>query len=304
MLAPTNKCLTNTDLIGIDLKNIYLKNNTIGVFDSGIGGISVLNALVKCLPNNNYLYIADQAYLPYGTKSNQIIVERVLSICKFLAKQCDVIVIACNTATALAIDLVRPQINIPIIGIEPAIKPAALATKTGYIALCATQNMLESARLDALIAKYGAQQTFYKIPCPSWVSFVESGLFRYDLNNDDDHINNIKKNIKNDIQDKFIGIIDQIDQIILGCTHFPFLRNLIEESLDLEQRKINLIDPAMAIAARVSTCLSTLKASTNSTKIAKVDFYSTQDESALAAQIAHLKLEYPYHCHKLCRTLL
>ena len=269
----------------------------IGVLDSGIGGLSVLNALYMHLPECNYVYVADQAYLPYGTQPPELIVERIFKICSYLSDICDIIVIACNTATALAIDAIRPHFSLPIIGIEPAIKPACLATQTGHIAICATQNMLDSPRLNDLIARYGQQKTLYKIPCSSWVTFVEAGLSNLKPQQTDA--------ILQDIQGKFEDILNKIDQIILGCTHFPFLVPYIQQVIPAH---IHLIDPAHAIALRVASflndkdILATKKAYSNNQHNepfippTTIECYSSSDPLHLARQIAQLNVSFYNRC--------
>lgn len=269
----------------------------IGVLDSGIGGLSVLNALYMHLSECNYIYVADQAYLPYGIQPPELIIERIFKICDFLSNSCDIIVIACNTATALAIDMIRPHFSLPIIGIEPAIKPACLATQTGHIAICATQNMLESPRLNNLIARYGEQKTLYKIPCASWVTFVEAGLSDLKPQQTDA--------ILQDIQRKFKDILNKIDQIILGCTHFPFLVPYIQQVIPAH---IHLIDPAHAIALRVESflndkaILATKKDYLNSQQnksfipSTTIECYSSSDPLYLAQQVSQLNVSFYDHC--------
>ncbi len=216
----------------------------IGLIDSGIGGFSILRAFLE-VPLScdiEFIYIADSGHLPYGLKTPQYIHQRMQVLTAFLVTQnIDALVIACNTATAVsAVQLRDANPLLPVIGTEPAIKPAALASMTGHIAVAATQSTLESARLNALIDRYAANCTVHKIIGTSWVELVESQRITADSN-----LAVLQETLQ--VFKEF-----PIDQLVLGCTHFPFLEPALGTLLS---DKVNIIDPAKSI---VQECFNRL----------------------------------------------
>lgn len=209
----------------------------IGVFDSGVGGLSVVREIQQRLPGENIVYVADTRFNPYGEKDRQQVQQRSRHISHFLLSQAvKAIVVACNTATALAADILRAEFKIPIIAMEPAIKPAAQITRTDVIGVLATAGTLASDRYGHLRDRHGQRITVLEQYCPRWVTLVEEGL----LNSDQ-----ALRQVTADLQ----PLLDQgADTLVLGCTHFPFLRPLIEQVAGPE---IALIDPAPAVAAQL-----------------------------------------------------
>ncbi len=208
----------------------------IGIFDSGIGGLSVLNAFVRFPINAHYFYIADSKYAPYGLKTKEEIDQRVHAICKhFIEKlHVDLIVIACNTATATSADDIRSIYpNTPILGIEPAIKPAALHSKTHQIAIAATTLTLESNRLSQLITRFADNTKVYKLYADRWVPAIEKGIL------DEENFSPIIETVIEPIQNT------AVDYFILGCTHFPFIESLIAKQLS---PSVTLLNPASSVA--------------------------------------------------------
>lgn len=209
----------------------------IGLVDSGIGGFSILKAFLE-MPqpaNVEFIYVADSGHLPYGLKSNGYIHDRMLKIARFLIniEKIDALVIACNTATAVSARTLRDLFpHIPIIGTEPAVKPASLATKTGHIAVAATQSTLDSDRFNQLIKKYASNCTVHKIVGSSWVELVEAQRILPDSNVE--------------VLQETLQAFQQypIDQLVLGCTHFPFLMPALGEILN---ERVTIIDPAKSI---------------------------------------------------------
>ena len=185
----------------------------IGVFDSGLGGLSVLGALAEVCPAADLIYAADTAHVPYGNKTPEQIRARVLAMGQALINEgCTTLVVACNTATAEAIEALRAEHpDIPIVGVEPGIKPAALNTKTGKIAVLATAATAKSQRLADLIGRHAPNKIIHVIPCHGWATEVEA------LNLDSP---SIIEEIKRDL----LPLIDLgVDQVVLGCTHYDFL---------------------------------------------------------------------------------
>lgn len=210
----------------------------IGVFDSGFGGLSVLDAIARLLPRADLCYLADTAHVPYGNKPDDFITGRVLAIGQHLAAQgCDLIVVACNTATTTAIQALRDHLRgIPIVGIEPGVKPAAQASQTRHIAVLATEATAQSRRLAHLIATHAAHVRVDVVPCPGWATHVETlrpftGEFRAE----------VAAMIRP-------LLAAGVDRIVLGCTHYAFLKPIIQPLLE---KHVELVDVAEAVARQV-----------------------------------------------------
>ena len=151
-------------------------SNPIGVFDSGVGGLTILRAVRQALPRENLIYVADAAYVPYGQKSPEQIRERALAIGGFLvAEGAKVVVVACNTATAAAIDLLRARLPVTLVGVEPAVKPAVAATRSGVVGVLATPATLASERYRSLIERFAAGIRIVAKPCAGLAEHIERG---------------------------------------------------------------------------------------------------------------------------------
>ncbi|MBI5919953.1 MAG: glutamate racemase [Nitrosomonadales bacterium] len=209
-------------------------SGTIAVFDSGVGGLSVLQHIRAELPTARLIYVADSAHVPYGDKSPVYIEARSLLLSRFLIEQgAEAIVIACNTATAAAAGGLRRHYSLPIIGMEPAVKPAVAATKTGVVGVLATIGTLESARFAALLEKYAGNVKIVTQGCPRLVEIVERG----DL---------LGAEARQLIERYTAPLLASgADTLILGCTHYPFLAPLIREVVGAE---ITLVDTGLAVA--------------------------------------------------------
>ncbi len=207
----------------------------IGVFDSGLGGLSVLDAISRTLPHSDLLYLADTAHVPYGEKSDAYIRERVLRIGQYLAGQgCQQIVVACNTATAAAVAALRdalPQIR--VVGIEPGIKPAVAASKSGRIAVLTTESTARSERLSRLIHRHAGPVRVDVLPCPGWATRVET------LKLDDPGFAGAAARLLEPV------LAAGADQVVLGCTHYAFLAPVLEPIVEGRAR---LVDVADAVA--------------------------------------------------------
>ncbi len=207
----------------------------IGVFDSGLGGLSVLAALVEVLPRADFVYYADTAHVPYGNKSEAQIQRRVLAIGEHLANDgCGLLVVACNTATATAVQALRAaHPDIPVVGVEPGIKPAAQATKSGRIAVLTTEATARSARLKHLIREHARHVEVFVEPCPGWATHVE--MLRLD-----------DPSLAADVRARVEPLLDKgVDRIVLGCTHYSFLAPLLRKAIGT---RALLVDVAAAVA--------------------------------------------------------
>jgi glutamate racemase len=211
--------------------------NPIGVFDSGVGGLSVLHEIRKALPAEDLLYVADSGHAPYGDKSQQFIEARSIAITEFLLRQnAKAIVVACNTATGAAVATLRAKFLMPIIAMEPAVKPAATNTKTGVIGVMATSRTLVSENFVKLFARYGEDVEILGQACPGLVERVEAG----DLSGDQ---------TRQLLERYVLPLLQQrADTIVLGCTHYPFLAPLIQ---DIVGPEVAIIDSAAAVARQL-----------------------------------------------------
>lgn len=214
-----------------------MNQSPIGVFDSGVGGLSVLRHIREELPHEPLLYVADSAHAPYGAKSPEQIQARAVSLAEFLLGQrAKALVIACNTATAAAAGQLRARFGLPIIGMEPAIKPAAAATKSGVVGVLATSGTLKSARFAALLENYGQGVRVETQVCHGLVECVERG--------------ELTAPATRNLLWRYIEPLmnEGADTLVLGCTHYPFLRPLIEE---LTAGRVTLIDTGAAVARQL-----------------------------------------------------
>ncbi len=212
-------------------------SRAIGVFDSGVGGLSVLHHIRQTLPNERLIYVADSGHVPYGDKSPAYIEKRSHALARFLVSQgADAIVIACNTATAAAVSSLRSQFSIPIVGMEPAVKPAVAATRSGVVGVLATIGTLESARFAALLEKYAGTVEIVTQGCPGLVEQVELG--------------ELHSARTRELVARYTAplIARGADTLILGCTHYPFLAPLIREMVG---DGIALVDTGAAVARQL-----------------------------------------------------
>jgi glutamate racemase len=209
----------------------------VGVFDSGVGGLSVLKHIRAQLPSVPLLYVADSGHVPYGDKTPDYIRERSLTLAEFLLRQgAAAIVIACNTATAAAAALLRERLRVPIIAMEPAVKPAVGATRSGVVGVLATVGTLESARFAALLEQYAGDVEIVTQACPGLVEQVEAG--------------ELTSPATRDLVARYTRpLLDRgADTIVLGCTHYPFLRPLVAAAVG---PAVQLIDTGEAVARQV-----------------------------------------------------
>lgn len=240
----------------------------IGVFDSGVGGLSILDEALRQLPDHDYLYFADSANAPYGEKSAEWIANRSLIVCQSLAEAgCQAIVVACNTATAEAIAAIRAALNtIPIIGVEPGIKPAALQSQKGIVGVLATEATLNSDKFNALLATLPGDCRFIKQAGAGLVPLIESSQL---------HSPETAALLARHLQSiKAAGA----DTLVLGCTHFPFLLPLLAKQLG---PSVKIVDTSEAVVRQLARQLDTHHIAIESVGKRNVLLVSTADGERL-----------------------
>lgn len=213
----------------------------IGVFDSGVGGLTILSALRKKLPYENYVYFGDTAHCPYGTRSDSEIIELSIRASHFLIEQgAKLIVAACNTASLAALNILRATFSVPFVGVVPAVKSAARATKKGRIGIAATNHTAKATYLGRLIDEFAKGIQVYTIGCSDLVTLVEQGEFDGPV---------VERAVRYALQ---LLLAEDVDVIVLGCTHFPALRPIIEH---VAGHQVQVIDSGLAVAGHARSLL-------------------------------------------------
>lgn len=238
------------------------RSGGIGLFDSGVGGLSVLRAVARELPQHNLVYFADQKYCPYGPRPPQEIIALSTRIAQFLIrKHCRVIVVACNTASAAALYSLRESFpDTHFIGMEPAVKPAASATRSGKIAVLATGGTLNGGLFANTRNEFAQAVEVLTVYPQDWVDRVERG----DIDSPETFAS---------VQRVIVPLLEAgVDEIALGCTHYPFLAPLIET---IVQGRATLLDPSDAVARQTSRIVQTLSLDTSSAS--SHSFYTSGD---------------------------
>lgn len=249
-------------------------NHPVGVFDSGVGGLTVLREIRSALPAENLLYVADSQHAPYGERSQEFIGARSIAICEFLlSRQAKAIVVACNTATAAAIVALRARFSIPIIAIEPAVKPAAKHTKSGVVGVLATSGTLASDNFMKLLVRFGADVNILVQPCPGLVEQVEAG--------------DLTSNQTRALLEKYLlpMLAQGADTVVLGCTHYPFLVPLIQ---NIAGERVSIIDPAAAIASELRRRLESVALLSAKGEGGSERFWTSGKVEKVQPVIAHL----------------
>lgn len=218
-------------------------DHPVGVFDSGLGGLSVLRDLRRRLPHEDYIYFADNAWCPYGLRPPEEIVQRSETVVGgLIAAGAKTIVIACNTASAMAIFALRERFpDVPLIGLEPAVKPAVERTRTGAVGVLATPRTVAGERLRWLIETYAGGVTVHRVAAAGLVELVEAGTLTGP-----------------EVDATLAPLLDpmiaaNVDHVVLGCTHYPFLREAIERYVG---PGVGVIDSGLAIARRLEVVLA------------------------------------------------
>lgn len=241
-------------------------NNPIGLFDSGIGGTSIWKEIHQLLPNENTIYLADSKNAPYGKKSKQEIIELCFKNIDYLVSQnCKMIVVACNTATTNAIIQIREKYKIPIIGIEPAIKPAANKTKTQTIGILATKGTINSELFNKQVESY----TNIKI-----IEQIGYGLVEL-LENGEIESPEMTKLLTSYLEPM---IKANIDYLVLGCSHYPYLVPAIKKIIP---ENIKIIDSGQAVARQTKTILEKNNLLNTTTKNSQQIFYANSNPTVL-----------------------
>lgn len=214
----------------------------IGIFDSGVGGLSVAREIRRLLPGEDLLYFADTAFCPYGGRPLEEIQARSVAVVdELVSRGAKLVVVACNTASGAALETLRDRFPLPIVGLEPAIKPAAERTRNRRIGVLATAATLRTGRFDRLLQKYGADVEIFQRASPELVDLVEAG------------------EIQGDDVSRFLArtlaplTVAQVDTLVLGCTHYPFLREAIAEVMG---PGVEILDSGEAVARQVERVLS------------------------------------------------
>jgi glutamate racemase len=249
-------------------------NGPIGVFDSGIGGLTVLKELAEKLPYEDFIYYADSANAPYGPKSANEIISLSESIVEFLiSQQCKLVVIACNTATAAAVYKLRSKFEIPIIGLEPAVKPACLNTKTGNVGVLATEGTFRGNHFKTTSDNYKDYVTIHLQVAKGLVELAEEGVF------DGEEVNKLV----NQYVKPFLA--ESIDQLVLGCTHYPYFYKHIKAAAG---DNVEVIDSAGAVARRTKDVLMTNKIFRTENNTRKITVFSTGQQKVISKVVSQL----------------
>ncbi len=247
---------------------VYTRMNPqpIGIFDSGLGGLSVFSEIQKLLPKENIIYYADSKNSPYGEKTEQEIYLLSKYITEFLIhKECKAIVIACNTATSAAINKLRQEFPIPFIGMEPAVKPAAENTKTGKVGILATEGTLNGGHYKTTSQKFAQHIETIIQPGYGLVELIENGQHESEKG-----LELIQKYITPMLK-------ANVDHIVLGCTHYPFYQKTIQK---IVPSHVKIMNPAPAVANRLQQVLTHHNALAQK-KTTPYKFYTTGDKNLM-----------------------
>ena len=251
------------------------RSRPIGVFDSGVGGLSVLREIRRALPAETLCYVADSAHAPYGERSVAYIEARSRHIIGFLQAQgAKAVVVACNTVTGLVIGHLRAAFpGLPLIAIEPAVKPAAQSTHSGVIGLLATRQTVASPGLQRLLQLHASGRQVLLQACPGWVERVERG--ELDGAETEAAVAQFLRPL----------LAQGADTLVLGCTHYPFLAPLIRR---LAGPAVQVLDPAPAVARELARRLAALDLLNPATKVGREQFWTSADPRRIGPVISAL----------------
>jgi len=249
------------------------RDKPIGVFDSGVGGISVLKEAVKLLPKEDFIYFGDSKNAPYGTKKVEEVIELSFGAVDFLLEHgVKAVVVACNTATSAAIEPLRQRyIDIPIIGIEPALKPAVELNKKGKIIIMATPMTLSESKFQSLMKTYEKEIDIEKLPCAGLVELIEAGILE-------------GEQVEEYLKSKFNPYLNTaISAVVLGCTHYPFISKSLMKILSKET---TIIDGSIGTAKQLKRQLKENRLLREIKHKGKVDIFNSSNNEQI------LKLSY------------
>ncbi len=248
----------------------------IGVFDSGVGGLTVWQEIAARLPHESTIYVADQAHCPYGPRPAGEIAAFSTEISRFLVEnRCKLIVVACNTASAAALYSLRQKFNAPFVGLEPAVKPAAQATKTGHIGVLATAGTFRGALFQHTAQTCARRATIHRQIAPGLVPLVEAGQFDGPQTG---------QRLRQYLEPMLAA---QVDQLVLGCTHYPFLIPAIEK---ITGHQMTILNPAEAVARRVQRLLQNRQLAAPPHARPARRFYSAGDAAAMRVLLSKMKV--------------
>ena len=256
-----------------------LEQPPIGILDSGVGGLSVLKEIQKLMPHQDLVYIGDSAWCPYGNKSPEAIKNRVFAHTNsLLEKGCGMVVIACNSATICAIEALRAEYMVPFTGMEPAVKPAVKATKTGVIGILATEASLAGEKFHHLVNAHSSGVKVITTPCPDFVKLVESGTL------EGSEVTSAIQLYTNQL------LAGNADTLVLGCTHYPFLKQAIQQVVG---ENVSLIETGPAVAKQTLKLYTEYYGKPQPTKSeAKLSIFTT-------GKLSYLEKIFPLLCPHL-----
>lgn len=244
-----------------------MSNNPIGIFDSGVGGLTIYQEIHKLLPNENIIYLADSKHAPYGEKTKQEIIDISVKNTEFLlSRKCKLIVVACNTASTNAVKYLREHYEVPFIRVQPAIKPAALNSKTKIVGILATKGTLESELLFETSQKFAQGVKVIRQIGEGLVTLIENGQMH------SDQMSLLLEKYLNPMIDK------NIDHLVLGCTHYPFLSDQIQEIVG---EKVTILDSGEAIARQTRVILRQEGLLSTEKKSTSRIFYTNKNKAVL-----------------------
>lgn len=251
------------------------RHKAIGFFDSGIGGLSVLKEAIALLPNEDFIYFGDSINAPYGTRQIDEVKELTFKAVDFLiSKNVKAVVIACNTATSAAIDDLRAKYSpMPIIGIEPAVKPAVELGTTGKILIMATPMTLAETKFNNLLKSYEAEADIVPVPCAGLAEIVEDGQLTGDV-------------VNSYLKDKLAAYINEpISAVVLGCTHYPFVK---DELVKILNKDTTIIDGSLGTAKQLQRKLAScelLNDTTHKGSVTVINSLNSEDIISLSYKL-------------------
>lgn len=246
----------------------------LGVFDSGLGGLSVLKAIHHMLPGEDVLYVADSGHAPYGDRDEAHIIDRSVAMVQFLVQQgAKAVVVACNTATVVAVSELRRCIAVPIVALEPAIKPAVALTQSGVVGVLATTRTIASPSVARLCAQFGQGVDIRLQACPGLVAQVERG--------------ELDTPATRDLLRAYVEPLVQAgaDTLVLGCTHYPFLEPLIRE---LAGPGVAIVESSAAVARELSRRTEDRRHPLHATRTGEVRFFTTAEVAQARLRVSAL----------------
>jgi glutamate racemase len=254
---------------------VSVKTSPIGIFDSGVGGLSVLRAIRAQMPNESVVYFGDQEHIPYGPRPMEQIRGFSEAITKFLLEHdAKLIVVACNTASAAALKYLREKFpDVKFVGMEPAVKPAAERTQTGKVAVLATPATFQGALYASVVERFANGVELYQSTCSGLVQQIEQG----NLNSDE---------ARKILEDALHPMLEKnIDTVVLGCTHYPFVIPLIQEIVG---GNVRVIDPAPSVAKQIQRLLEAGGVLNESKTMGKIKLFTSGDPEVLISQLPKL----------------